>query len=305
MGQRKRSSERSEQSGIVGWAVALLVVLGLFAGVAVVVVKMLPDGDPEHDECTVTASDGTADFDPAQAANAATIAAVAQARGLPERAVTIALATSMQESKLFNIDYGDADSLGLFQQRPSQGWGTPEQVQDPVYAAGKFYDGLVEIPGYETMPLTEAAQEVQRSAFPDAYAKHEPEAAVLAAALTGRTPGTLSCRLKGEPAPATAAPIRSALAEEFAPVLPAQSVTEAAPGTLSVRPGADPGRGWAIASWTVAHAAELHVREIAFDGKVWTREDSGKGWRVGPATGAAGATAPAADPTVVRIRYAD
>ncbi|MEU8137867.1 hypothetical protein AB0C36_30690 [Streptodolium elevatio] len=305
MGQRKRSSERSEQSGIVGWAVALLVVLGLFAGVAVVVMKMLPDGGPEHDECTVTASDGTADFDPAQAANAATIAAVAQARGLPERAVTIALATSMQESKLFNIDYGDADSLGLFQQRPSQGWGTPEQVQDPVYAAGKFYDGLVKVRGYETMPLTEAAQEVQRSAFPEAYAKHEPEAAVLAAALTGRAPGALSCRLKGDPAPATAAPIRSALAEEFTPVLPAQSITETASGTLSVRPGADPGRGWAIASWTVAHASELRVREIAFDGKVWTREDSGKGWRVGQATGPSGGSPPPADPTIVRIRYAD
>ncbi|WP_435839146.1 hypothetical protein [Streptodolium elevatio] len=290
---------------MVGWAVALLVVLGLFAGVAVVVMKMLPDGGPEHDECTVTASDGTADFDPAQAANAATIAAVAQARGLPERAVTIALATSMQESKLFNIDYGDADSLGLFQQRPSQGWGTPEQVQDPVYAAGKFYDGLVKVRGYETMPLTEAAQEVQRSAFPEAYAKHEPEAAVLAAALTGRAPGALSCRLKGDPAPATAAPIRSALAEEFTPVLPAQSITETASGTLSVRPGADPGRGWAIASWTVAHASELRVREIAFDGKVWTREDSGKGWRVGQATGPSGGSPPPADPTIVRIRYAD
>ena len=67
-------------------------------------------------------------------------------RGLPERAVVIALATAQQESRLRNLDYGDRDSLGLFQQRPSQGWGTEAQVQDPVYAAGKFYDGLVKVP---------------------------------------------------------------------------------------------------------------------------------------------------------------
>lgn len=285
--------------------VALLVVLGLFAGVAVVVVKMIPDDGVESDECKVTATDGTADFDPAQVANAATIAAVAQARGLPERAVTIALATSMQESKLFNIDYGDADSLGLFQQRPSQGWGTPAQVRDPVYAAGKFYDELVDVPDYQTIPLTVAAQTVQRSAFPDAYAKHEPEAAVLAAALTGRRPATLSCRLKDDPAAATAAPIRDGLTGDFAPTLAAQAITEETPGTLSVRPGREAGRGWAIASWAVAHASELDIREIAFDGKVWTRDRSGKGWRVGQAEGAANGTPPAADPAVVRIRYVD
>jgi hypothetical protein len=78
-----------------------------------------------------------------QVGNARTIAQVGYERGLPERAVVIALATAMQESRLRNLDYGDRDSLGLFQQRPSQGWGTPAQVQDPVYAAGKFYDGLV------------------------------------------------------------------------------------------------------------------------------------------------------------------
>ena len=76
----------------------------------------------------------------------------------------IALATAQQESRLRNLDYGDRDSLGLFQQRPSQGWGTEAQVQDPVYAAGKFYDGLVKVPDWETGRLTEIAQAVQRSA---------------------------------------------------------------------------------------------------------------------------------------------
>jgi len=305
VGQRKRSSEQTERSGILGWAIALLVVLALFAGVAVVVVRMWPDGVPAGDECTVQAADGDVEFDPDQAANAATIAAVALARGLPERAVTIAIATSMQESKLFNITYGDRDSLGLFQQRPSQGWGTAEQIQDPVYSAGKFYDGLVEVPGYLDLPLTVAAQKVQRSAYPDAYAQHEGEAQALAAALTGRAPGALSCRLKGDPAVVTSAPLRTALTTEFEPVLADRAITEETPGLLTVRPGSATVGGWAIAAWAVAQASDLGIREIAFDGKVWTRDKGGKGWRVGEASGVAGAEAPAADPAVVRIRIAD
>jgi hypothetical protein len=118
-----------------------------------------------------------------QWANAQTIAQVAHDRGLPDRAVVIALATAMQESRLRNLDYGDRDSLGLFQQRPSQGWGTPEQVQDPAYAAGKFYDHLVTVPGWDTGDLTTIADSVQRSAYPLAYRKHETAATELTAAL--------------------------------------------------------------------------------------------------------------------------
>jgi hypothetical protein len=305
VGQRKRSPERTERSGILGWAIALLVVLGLFAGVAVVVVKMWPDGGPAGDRCTVTAADGKVEFDPDQAANAATIAAVGQARGLPERAVTIALATSMQESKLFNITYGDRDSLGLFQQRPSQGWGTAEQIQDPVYAAGKFFDGLVKVPDYATLPLTVAAQKVQRSAYPDAYARHEAEATALAAALTGRTPATLSCRLRDDStATVAASSIRTALTTEFKPALADSAVAEQSPGTLTVRPGTSAGRGWAIATWAVTHADDLGIQEIAYDGKVWTREKSGKGWRPGQLTAPQNGQPPAPDPTTVQLRYA-
>ncbi|NEC76606.1 hypothetical protein, partial [Streptomyces rochei] len=148
----------------------------------------------------VSAEDGgkTYEFTPEQAVNAATITAVGTARNLPERAVTIALATALQESTLRNLDHGDRDSLGLFQQRPSQGWGTPEEIMDPAYSAGMFYDHLVEVPDYTRLPLTVAAQRVQRSGFPDAYAKHEPDAALLAAALTGRSAATLTC--EGRPA---------------------------------------------------------------------------------------------------------
>jgi hypothetical protein len=116
-----------------------------------------------------------------QLANAHTIAQVGRDRGLPERAVVIALATAMQESTLRNLDYGDRDSLGLFQQRPSQGWGTPAQVQDPVYSAGIFYDRLVQVPNWDGLRLTDASQLVQRSGFPEAYQKHEGMAVELAA----------------------------------------------------------------------------------------------------------------------------
>lgn len=114
-----------------------------------------------------------ADLDAAQRQNAATIIGVARGMGAPPRAWLIALATAMQESTLNNINYGDRDSLGLFQQRPSQGWGTPAQVTDPVYATTIFIERLLEVPGWDALPVTVAAQTVQRSAFPDAYAKWE------------------------------------------------------------------------------------------------------------------------------------
>ncbi|MBO0870781.1 MAG: M23 family metallopeptidase, partial [Micromonosporaceae bacterium] len=101
----------------------------------------------------------------------------------PPRGWVIAVATALQESSLHNLGnlgpHNDHDSLGLFQQRPSQGWGTPAQVMDPAYASRRFYQKLLTVPGWQSLPLTEAAQAVQRSAFPDAYAKHEPLATLI------------------------------------------------------------------------------------------------------------------------------
>jgi hypothetical protein len=128
-----------------------------------------------------------------QAANAATIAGVARSRGLPDRAIVIALATAQQESRLRNLDYGDRDSLGLFQQRPSQGWGSEAQVQDPVYAAGIFYDRLVQVPGWDTGRLTDVSQSVQRSGYAEAYQQWEPMATELTAAFGTSDPPTLDC----------------------------------------------------------------------------------------------------------------
>lgn len=179
--------------------------------------------------CTVrTAGERSGEYEirPEQAANAATITAVASQRRLPERAVTIALATAMQESALRNIEHGDRDSLGLFQQRPSQGWGSERQIQDPVYSTGKFYEHLVQIPGYSRLPLTVAAQRVQRSGYPQAYAKHETNAALLTAALTGRRAAAFNCTTGpagGEVEAGSPARLRARLVREFGSgVLPGQ-----------------------------------------------------------------------------------
>lgn len=119
------------------------------------------------------------DLDAAQRRNARTIVEVGQELDLPPRAAVIALATAYQESWLRNLSYGDRDSLGLFQQRPSYGWGTPKQLQTPEYAAAAFYRPLADLPGWKRLPVTVAAQEVQRSAFPDRYAQWELMAAEL------------------------------------------------------------------------------------------------------------------------------
>ncbi|MFE9772783.1 heavy metal transporter [Streptomyces sp. NPDC005931] len=288
-----------------------LVVLLALAGYLVVQYVTGGTGGPG---CKVVSGKGdgaTYEFSPEQAVNAATITAVGTARNLPDRAVTIALATALQESALRNIDHGDRDSLGLFQQRPSQGWGRPEEIMDPTYAAGKFYDHLVEVPGYTRLPLTVAAQRVQRSGFPQAYAKHEPDATLLAAALTGRSQATLTCA--GRPAATRAAgadTVRAALVRDFGrDVLepagadggdapdpsPAPRERTADGGrtvTLPVAAGAGDGadrnagaRGWQLAHWAVAHASELHIKSVAYAGREWTAGHTDSQWRTSDAKG--------------------
>lgn len=145
--------------------------------------------------CRATAGGETVSFSPEQMDNAATIVGIAMGRGMPARAGTIAIATAIQESKLRNINYGDRDSLGLFQQRPSQGWGTEDEILNPDYSTNAFYDALVEVGDWENGVVTEVAQEVQRSAFPDAYGDHEHEGRVISSTLSGHTPASLVCRL--------------------------------------------------------------------------------------------------------------
>ncbi|HEY8982435.1 MAG TPA: C40 family peptidase [Streptomyces sp.] len=136
-----------------------------------------------------------------QVPNAKVIVATGAAMGIPVRGQVVALATALQESGLRNLPYGDRDSVGLFQQRPSQGWGTVQQILDPTYAATKFYAALRKVPGWESMTVAQAAQATQHSAFPDAYAKWESLATALQHALAPATtvpaPTAGSCTADG------------------------------------------------------------------------------------------------------------
>ena len=135
---------------------------------------------------------------PDQIRNAAIVIRTGQDLQVPPRGWVIAVATAMQESSLTNHGHlgaiNDHDSLGLFQQRPSQGWGTAEQIMNPVYSSTKFYNKLTQIPGWLALPLTVAAQQVQISAYPNAYAKHEPMATLIVNQLTGRRCACGSCQ---------------------------------------------------------------------------------------------------------------
>ncbi|MEU8410390.1 hypothetical protein AB0C19_29680 [Micromonospora sp. NPDC048842] len=137
--------------------------------------KLIPHGT-QGDQSRISLNDE-------QTANVKAIIAATKKAGLPERAAVISIATSLQESKLENLghlgDMNDHDSLGLFQQRPSSGWGTPEQITDPAYSTTAFLKGLKQVDGWQDMPLTDAAQTVQVSAYPDAYAQWEQQAADL------------------------------------------------------------------------------------------------------------------------------
>src|SRR3954462_11971303 len=178
-GSRKKRTRRKKGFDAKRWWPALVVAAAVLVGVAWD--SESQGSPPVPGRCTVAGLSTTLTSE--QVANAATIAKVGRDRGLPERAIVIALATAQQESRLRNLNYGDRDSLGLFQQRPSSGWGTPEQVQDPVYAAGKFYDHLATDPDWPSLSGNDASQVVQRSGFPLAYGKWSDMAVELAAAL--------------------------------------------------------------------------------------------------------------------------
>ena len=285
------------------------VVLALAAAVALGAVLLVRTGIgpfPDPESCTASVADVDVGLSTAQAENASLIAAVAVRRGLPARAVSIALATAFQESKLENLSGGDRDSLGLFQQRPSQGWGTPAQISRPLYAINAFYDALVEVEGYQSMRITDAAQAVQRSGFPEAYEEHAPGARALASALTGWSPARFSC-VADEPDVAVQSPgaggltqraerVRASLVAAFGPLslggfAPGGVTTGHMPGSthyegravdVFVRPVDEENRrrGWAIASYLVAHAERLSLGNVIFDGRIWSSGGSSdEGWR--------------------------
>lgn len=278
------SSPRSRRTLVVVIA-AVVVLVAVLATVLV-----LRTGGASGPECTVpgTGDRPALELDAVQLQHASTINAVGIERSLPRRARIIALATAWQESSLRNVDSGDRDSVGLFQQRPSQGWGTPVQIIDPVYSAGKFYDALVAVPDWETGALTEIAQAVQYSGFPEAYAKWETASTTLARGLGAEAAPELSCRT-GAVASTADAPTRNPLPGTASALGPLRELLAAAGtelGGVAVASVSDDGTtavvtatgdglsGTAaarvLAAWTVAHATGSGVSGITVEGRGWT-----------------------------------
>ncbi len=271
----------------------------LLAGLVVagvLVAAVIRDREPVRSEyCFAEVGETRAQIDIEQARWTTLMAAISQRRGLPPRATTIAIATAFQESKIHNLDYGDRDSVGLFQQRPSQGWGSRQQVLDPHHSIGRFYDGLVKVKGYTSMSITDAAQRVQRSAYPGAYAQHEDYARALASSLRGYSPAAFSCRIN-----ATAGGRPETIAVD---VVAAFGAIPMDVGERTLRlplTGRAPdveARGWGLAHYVVGNATRLEISSVAFDGHRWTAEASPDGWVVDTTAGGSNAR----DVVVIRV----
>jgi hypothetical protein len=243
--------------------------------------------------CQVGSGQNTVALDTQQASIAATIAGVAADERLPAHAVTIAYATAMQESKLHNLAYGDRDSIGVFQQRPSEGWGTASQLEDPVYATAAFFRALTKVPGWQQLPVDQAAQAVQHSADGSAYSQYDPMARAMAIAFTGQAAHSVYCWPGAGPKPArNLAGAETALGHSFGSPAADHTVTAIATSGPAKSPAVavrvQPGQAWAVASWLVTHAQAYGVSEVRYDGYQWTASDGSRGWR--PATGSASAT---------------
>jgi hypothetical protein len=284
-----------------GWLKALIVALviaGLIAAAALWAVHKLGHLSIfQSSGCTVSSSAGSMSLDLEQAKNASTIAAVGLSMNVPQFGVEVALATARQESKLHNLDYGDRDSVGLFQQRPSQGWGTQAQILNPVYSTTKFYQALLSVSGWQNMSLTEAAQAVQKSGSPTAYAQWQQFATVVGAVFTGSAGAGLGCTLDGPTFPAQSKgpaallttrgqTVVNELRTEFGSAnvgkvdgiaADGQSFNVAAPSSVSGAAAST--REWAYANWAAAQAETMGIAQVSYGGKTWSASDGAAGWK--------------------------
>ncbi|MGH3245397.1 MAG: hypothetical protein ACRDOI_04175 [Trebonia sp.] len=250
--------------------------------------------------CQAGTGDNAIPLDFGQAADAGTLAGVAVREHLPSRALTIAYATAFQESKLENLGYGDRDSVGIFQQRPSMGWGTAAELKDPAYAAQAFFGALVKVPGYTTIPVYQAAQDVQKSADGYAYQQFAQTGVLLAADYT-TTPHAVTCWYN----PATQASSQGVsaklnlhgAAEELDHVFGAPGQGGALTGVSRIRSGSSdlittaPGAGWAVANWLVSNASSYGITQVSYAGYQWTAKLTETSWQSDPAAPAGGIVA--------------
>ena len=292
MGQQVRCGRRRSHGAGALIAAVILVVAALIAAWTLLPRLFTPHETARTAEeayCAAVSPDGARrTLTPDQAQNAALIANIAVTRGLPDHAVTVAIATAMQESRLTNLDYGDLDSLGLFQQRPSQGWGTAEQVSDMTYATNIFYDHLLQVPDWETIPVEDAAQEVQRSGYPELYATWDAMARAWASGLTGERSAGVTCAL--EPATSSdadglVAAISATLPNVKVTVMPLNGKTGTNNGaatntasttlTITLPDGLSADNRtrlcWQTAGWLVTQAHQYGIDALHADGMDWNR----------------------------------
>jgi hypothetical protein len=268
------------------------------------------------------------ELDAEQVTNARIVVGVAHSLGLPDQAAVIGLATALQESGLRALTQAesDRDSAGIFQQRPSMGWGSTRQVMDPVYAAQTFYEHLVRVPGWQELPLTTAAQAVQRSAHPDVYTRWEPDATRLHVAITGTGPARIACIPDPVPVAHTGRPgserewpaeqigpdgltprtryLRDLITSGFGEThlggwCPGGCTSGHVQGSdhytgqaidIMIHPHTDPQRirdGDRLATWLVANAGQLAVKYIIWRAQIWTPS---QGWH--PYTHPSGSSSP-------------
>jgi hypothetical protein len=228
--------------------------------------------------CTAGSGHAAVVLDTQQAQIAATIAGVAHHRGMPPRALTVAYATAMQETHLHDPGSGDLDSVGVFQQRPSQGWGPARKLVDPVYASTRFFRALAQVHGYQKMPVYKAAQAVQHSADGYAYAQYQAVAAHLTTAFTGSSPRAVWCwPARHAAGRAQLAPARRAIVRAFGPLSAGRSASAGdAPSLLVQAPQAD--LGWAVAAWLVTHAGKYRLHDVRYAGFRWPAPAGHPGW---------------------------
>jgi hypothetical protein len=250
--------------------------------------------------CQAGTGDNAIALDFGQAADAADIAGVAARENLSSRALTIAYSTAFQESKLENLTYGDRDSVGIFQQRPSEGWGSTAQLEDPAYAARAFFGALVKVPNYTTIPVYEAAQGVQHSAYGYAYQQYAQSSALLATDYTAAsaavtcwyTPSAQAASENVSTKLNLSGAVKS-LADTFGE--PGRDavvtrVTRAASGQ-SLALGAAGGRGWTVANWLVANASSYGITQVSYAGYQWTARLTESNWQSDPGATAGGIVA--------------
>lgn len=228
--------------------------------------RNLTEPVPGQQRCVATVNNRSAVVDLEQAHFASIITGISVRRGLPPRAASIALATAYQETGIRNLDYGDRDSVGLFQQRPSQGWGTKRQLMDPYYATGKFYDALVKIDDWENADVNDVAQKIQFSGYPEAYRDHEADARILASALSGQSAAGFSCLDRSGTTGDTKG-LRSSLQRTFG------NLDDSAEDSVVTIRATGERRAWAYAHFAVANAQLYGVTNVKIGNRSWQTQD--------------------------------